>query len=615
MTARASRWLIALLLAVTFAYPADALAAKKVLRLKFDSAIAESPAPDNPLAILMSGGEKPRSLYEWIEEIDKAANDKDIAGAIMVIDEPAIAMAHVEELTRALKAFRAKGKKVYCYTDYAGNGTYALACAADHITLAENSELSITGLHAEAEYYKGLLDKLGLQMEMVHCGAYKSAMEPFVRTEPSKEAAENINWLLDGIYDRWIGLMSDGRKQTAEQIKGAVDAAPLLGAEALKRKLVDAVASWEEFSQMVRKEFGSDVTIVKNMKDDEDVDLEIDPQNPIAMFQQMQTVMGKLFGAKDDDDKPAVGVVYLEGPIMTGKSGGGLFGAGSAGSTTLRAALDKAADEKSVKAVVLRVNSPGGSALASDIIWKAATRLGKTKPLIVSMGSVAGSGGYYVAIPGDTIFAEETTLTGSIGVVGGKMNWKGLWEGKLGITTTEYTRGKNADLMASMRNWTDEERAKIMSYLDAVYDQFKGRITASRGPRIKGNLDDLAGGRVYTGKQALERGLVDKLGGLQDAIRFAADKAGMKDYRVMTLPKEKDFAEILKTILGKPSEDEYEVSTAMQYAGDPLLGPVLPLLEQLAPERAASLKRFLQQLAILQRERVSCFMPLELRIR
>lgn len=615
MIARAARLSIALLIALTVALPADALAAKKVLRLKFDGAIAESPTPDNPLAILMSGGEKPRSLYQWIEEIDKAAGDKDIAGAILVIDGPAIGLAHVEELTRALKAFRGKGKKIYCYTDYASNGTYALACAADHITLAENSELSIIGLHAEAEYYKGMLDKLGLQMEMVHCGAYKSAMEPFVRTEPSKEAAENINWLLTGIFDRWIGLMSEGRKQSVEQITGAVDAAPLLGADALKRKLVDAVGSWEEFSQMVRKEFGSDVVIVKSMKDDDDIDLDVDPQNPFAMFQQMQTVMDKLFGAKDEDDKPAVGVVYLEGPIMTGKSGAGFLSGSTAGSTTLRAALDRAADDKNVKAVVLRVNSPGGSALASDIIWKAATRLAKTKPLIVSMGSVAGSGGYYVAIPGDTIFAEETTITGSIGVVGGKLNWKGLWEDKLGITTTEFTRGKNADLMASMRNWTDEERSKIMDYMNAVYDQFKGRITASRGPRIKGNLDDLAGGRVYTGKQALERGLVDKLGGLHDAIRFAADKANLKDYNVTTLPKEKDFAEILKTILGKPSEDEYEVSTVMPIAGDPLLGPLLPLLQQLAPERVESLKRVLQQLTILQRERVSCFMPLELRIR
>lgn len=614
MLARVSRWSIALLIACSAALPADALAGKKVLRLKFDGAIAESPAPDNPMAILMSG-EKPRSLYEWIEEIEKAANDKDIAGAIMVIDEPAIGMAHVEELTRALKAFRGKGKKIYCYTDSVSNGTYALACAADHITLAENSELAIVGLHAEAEYYKGLLDKLGLQMEMVHCGSYKSAMEPFVRTEPSKEAAENINWLLDGIFERWIGLMAEGRKQSAEEIKKAVDDAPLLGAEALKRKLIDAVGSWEDFSQMVRKDFGSDATIVKSMKTSEDIDLEVDPQNPFAMVQQIQTMMEKLFGAKDEDTKPAVGVVYLEGPIMTGKSGGGLFGGASAGSTTLRAALDRAADDKNIKAVVLRVNSPGGSALASDIIWKAATRLSKTKPLIVSMGAVAGSGGYYVAIPGDTIFAEETTITGSIGVVGGKMNWKGLWEGKLGITTTEYSRGKNADIMTSTRSWTDEEKAKIMGYLNAVYDQFKGRITASRGQRIQGNLEDLAGGRVYTGKQALKHGLIDKLGGLNDAIRFAAEKAGLKDYRVAALPKEKDFAEIIKTILGKPTEDEYEVSTALRMSNDGLLGPALPLLQQMAPERVASLQRLLQQLSIIDRERVSCFMPLELRIR
>lgn len=593
---------------------ADAFAAKKVLRLKFDGPLMEAPKEDNPFAMLMSGSQ-PRTLWSCIEELDKAAKDKDIAGAILVLDQPAIGLAHVEELTRAMKAFREKGKKIYCYTDSASNGSFALACAADHITLAENSELDIVGLHAEVEYYKGMLDKLGLEMEMVHCGAYKSAMEPFARTEPSKEAAENINWLLDGIYERWIQILATGRNQTVAQIKEAVDAAPLLAADAQKRKLVDTVGSWSDFTQMIHKEFGSDVEILKKLEKDDELEVELDPSNPFAAFQQLQTIMNKMFGPKEDDDKPAIGVIYLEGPITTGKSTADFFSGGTAGSTTLRSAIDKATDDKNVKAVVLRVNSPGGSALASDIIWKSATRLAKAKPLIVSMGSVAGSGGYYVAIPGDTIFAEELTITASIGVVGGKMCWKGLWQDKLGINTTEYSRGKNADLMASTRKWTDEEKNKIMDYMNAVYDQFKGRIKTSRGDRIKGNLDDYAGGRVFTGKQALERGLIDKIGGLSDAVRFAADKVGLKDYRVATLPKEKDFGEVLKMIMGQPTEDEYEVRTLMPAQADALTSGYLPLLRQVAPQRAESLVNVLRQIAVLERERASCYMPLELRIR
>ncbi len=609
-----AKWTISLTL-MAAALAADAFAAKKVLRLKFDGPLMEGPKEDNPFAMLMSGS-KPRTLYSCVEELEKAAKDKDIAGAILVLDEPAIGLAHVEELTRAMKAFRDKGKKVYCYTDSASNGSFALACAADHITLAENSELSIVGLHAEMEYYKGMLDKLGLEMEMVHCGAYKSAMEPFSRTEPSKEAADNVNWLLDGIYERWIQMLASGRNQSVEQIKAAVDAAPLLAAEAQKRKLVDAVGSWADFTQMIHKEFGSDVEILKKLEKDDELDVELDPANPFAAFQQLQTVMNKMFGPKEDDDKPAIGVIYLEGPITTGKSTADFLSGGtSAGSTTLRAAIDKATEDKNVKAVVLRVNSPGGSALASDIIWKSATRLAKTKPLIVSMGSVAGSGGYYVAIPGDTIFAEECTITASIGVVGGKMCWKGLWQDKMGINTIEYSRGKNADLMASTRKWTDDEKNKIMEYMNAVYEQFKGRIKTSRGDRIKGNLEDYAGGRVFTGKQALERGLIDKIGGLSDAVRFAADKVGLKDYRVTSLPREKDLGEVLKMLMGQPTEDEYEVRTLMPAQADALVGGYLPLLRQVAPQRAESLINVLRQISILDRERVSCYMPLELRIR
>ncbi|MBI5863402.1 MAG: signal peptide peptidase SppA [Planctomycetes bacterium] len=325
--------------------------------------------------------------------------------------------------------------------------------------------------------------------------------------------------------------------------------------------------------------------------------------------------MEKLFGPKEDDGKPAIGLVYLEGPITTGKSEPGMFGGASAGSTTLRAAIDKAADDSDIKAVVLRVNSPGGSALASDIIWKAATRLAKAKPLIVSMGAVAGSGGYYVSIPGDTIFAEECTITASIGVVGGKMCWKGLWEDKLGITTTEYSRGANADIMASTRKWSDAERSKMQAYMDTVYGQFKGRIKSSRGDRIKGELDDMAGGRVFTGKQALERGLIDRLGGLNDAIHCAAEKAKLKDYRVAVLPKEKDFGEVLKMLMGQPIEDEYEVALPRLGRAAGLVGEMLPVIEQLSPGKSASLVRFLTQLSIIERERVTCWMPLEVRIK
>jgi len=255
-------------------------------------------------------------------------------------------------------------------------------------------------------------------------------------------------------------------------------------------------------------------------------------------------------------------------------------------------------------------------------MWMAATRCASEKPLIVSMGNVAGSGGYYVSIPGDTVFAEETTITASIGVVGGKFVWQGLMEDKLGITTTEFDRGKHAGLMSMNRKWTEGEREWMIEYMNSVYDQFKNRIKQSRGDRIVGELEDMAGGRVYTGQQALERGLVDKIGGLSDAIKLAAKRAGLDDYEVYLLPEPKDFGDFLAMLMDEEVEDEWEISVGPRLTSDPLLGganPLLraagPLLDSLAPERLRNIARNLQHLVILNREHVGCFMPFDLTIR
>jgi len=605
------RWIAWTTLVIGFAllWPDSALAAKKLLRLRLDGPILESP-PAGPNIFALLEGEEPKTLHGLLKSIRQAAKDKDIVGLALIIEEPEMKLAQLEELTRAFKAFRDKGKKVYCYLDTAGNATYALACAADHITLAENGELWTLGLNAEAMFFKRLLDKIGVQADLMHCGAYKSALEPFTRTEPSKEAAENINWLLDGIFDRWVALIADGRKLTPEQVRAAIDVAPLTAEEALQRKLIDEVSSFPAFRQRIRKEFGQDVEVLKKLAAEDE--LKLDLKNPFALFE----LFGKLMEKTSEPAKAGLALIYIDGMIVVGKNEPSPFGGStSAGSSTIRAAFEKARQDKNVKAVVVRVDSPGGSALASDIMWEAATRCGKEKPVVVSMGGVAGSGGYYVAIPGDVIFAEHGTITGSIGVVGGKFVWKDLMEGKLGITTTEFSRGGRAGLFSWNRAWTDAERAWMQGYLDTWYAQFKGRVTQSRGDRIKGDLEQFAGGRVYTGQQALERGLVDRIGGLSDALDYAAKKAGLgEDYELLILPKPMDFVEILKKLIGEETEDEFEISMGAGLATDPLLKAALPLVRQLAPDQAREILRFLRNLTVLQREHVGCFMPFSLRV-
>ena len=493
-------WGLALLTMLAL-LPGAAQAQRTLLRLRVDGPMLEAPSDSAGLMAIFDE-QQVNTLHKWVRTLHEAGNDKNIDGLVLIVEQPLIGFAQLEELVSAIRDFQSNGKPVYAYMDYASNLSYALVAGADHITLAENSELSIVGIYAEMMFFKGLLDKIGVEPDMLHCGDYKSAHEPYTRTSPSPEAAENLNWLLDGIYGRWVELIAEGRDLPTDEVRELIDQAPLSAADALASHLVDEVSSFPAFKQMIHKEFGSDVVVLKEY--DREAGPEINFDNPFAIFSLFSRVME---GVEPDADEPGIGLIYIDGMIMVGKSDDNPLTGQIVGSTSLRAAFEQAREDDNIEAVVLRVDSPGGSALASDIIWKAATRLAQEKPLIVSMGSVAASGGYYVAIPGDVIFADSATLTGSIGVVGGKFIWRELLEDKLGITTADFSRGKHAGLMNMMRRWDESERNWMETYMNETYDQFKDRVIASRGKKLKRDLDKMAGGRVFTGAQALELGL------------------------------------------------------------------------------------------------------------
>jgi protease-4 len=267
--------------------------------------------------------------------------------------------------------------------------------------------------------------------------------------------------------------------------------------------------------------------------------------------------------------------------------------------------LEKAAADDSIKAVVLRIDSPGGSATASEIILDATRRLKAKKPFVVSMGDVAGSGGYYVACAADTIFADATTLTGSIGVVAGKLATTEMWK-KIGITFKEYKRGQNAGILSTDDVFTESERARMRAFLDEVYGDFKKHVTAIRGSRLKKPLDDLAGGRVFTGKQALELGLVDRLGTMSDAVAFAADQAKVEGYDVRVVPEPRSFLELLMERSSGKDEPGH-VSVAVGYGS--LFKLAAPYLQNLDPQRTAAVASVLSRLEILQKEGVVLTMP------
>jgi protease IV len=310
-----------------------------------------------------------------------------------------------------------------------------------------------------------------------------------------------------------------------------------------------------------------------------------------------------------------VAVIYVEGAILPGYSQRSLFGAYSAAfSGDIQKALETAAGDGSVKAVILRVDSPGGSAEASEVILNATRRVKAKKPLVVSMGNVAGSGGYYVACGADAIFADEATITASIGVVGGKLVTTDLW-GKLGVNWVSHQRGANADLLSSARPFDDTQRKVLHDYMQRIYETFKGHVTTGRQGKLRKPIDELAGGRVFTGKQALDLGLVDQLGGFQQAVEYAAAKVSLQDYEIRVLPEPKDFfTQLMGDFSGegeRPTDIRLSSVTSL-FAAHPTLTPLLDLLQKTEPQRARALMQALQRIELLRRENVILMMPFEM---
>jgi protease-4 len=490
---------------------------------------------------------------------------------------------------------------------------YTLLAGASRISVVPTGDLWIMGIAGEAPYARGLLDLLGVKPEFLTCGAYKSAAEIFMRTGPSPEAEKMQNWLFDSIYDTLVGLIAKGRNIKPEKVKELIDAGPYQAEEAKKAGLIDAVEYRQAFEAMLKAKYGKD--IVYDKKYGQKKQPKVDLSSPFAAFKIMGELLGQ--GKKKPTGKPSIAIVYVDGPIVVGGGQPSPFSGKAAQSTEIRKALDEAARDDNIKAVVLRVDSPGGSAVASEIILDATKRVKAKKPFVVSMGDVAGSGGYYVACGADTIFADESTITGSIGVVSGKFMTNDMWA-KVGITFKPYQRGKNAAMLSSGKMFSDEERKKMQGWMDKIYDVFKGHVTAIRGPRLKKPIDDLAGGRVYTGRQALELGLVDKIGTLRDAIDHVAVQAKIEDYDVRVVPEPKNILERLLEASEGAQDDKPGLDAAGPRpltVGRPtsLVQMALPHLQHMDPERVRLVVRALERLQLMQQEGVILMMP-EMRI-
>ncbi len=590
--------------------PAAVQAADKIAVFKIKGALTEQPDQSGMSAFM--GSAAPTNLFDLLNTLKEARTDENLSAVIFEIEESALGFAQTQELRTQFEALRAADKDVYVYCETLSPRTLLLGSAASKLVLMPRGEVELTGMYGEALYFKNMLDKIGVQADILHCGDFKSAGEPFYLTGPSDPAKEQQNKLLDSMFEQMIALIAKSRKLEPEAVHGLMDKAILSAQEALDAKLVDKLAYKEQFLSDLKKQYGKDVKFTR--KYGKKKGPEIDPDNPFSMFK----VFSELMRGEEDSGKPAIAVVYVDGPISGGESEGGFFG-GSDGarSETVRKAIDAAAKDESVKALLLRVDSPGGSAIASEVICEATKRFKNSgRPFIVSMGNVAGSGGYYVATLADTIFCQPGSITGSIGVVGGKLVTKGLWDW-VGVTGHEYKRGKHADVMNTNRKFTDEERAIIKGMMDRVYGEFKDRVVEGRGKRIKGELEPLAGGRVYTGKQALDIGLIDQLGGFSDAIKYTADQAQLgSKYELKVFPRPKTLGDILSEVFGGSEDKDDVVSVSVKSMGlgsrfgsMPTIAAAVEAASAVDPVKAQAIKNFLIQLELLQKESVLLVSP------
>ena len=481
------------------------------------------------------------TLTRLMQRIVKATEDKNISGIILKIRNPSIGRGKVDEFRGAIVRAREAGMKIYADLEMATATDYLIACSCDEIFMPPSGSLLITGVRAEINFYKGLLEKIGAKAEILQVGDFKGAGEPYTRSSMSPELRKQYESIVSDLYEQLVSAIADARGLDLQRTRELLDTGLFMAADAKKAGLIDHVAYGNQFDAAILEGTkNSKVTIVKNYgKKKQDTDF--------SGFAGMMKLMNLLINDSSSSSSPRgekIALIYAAGVIVNDDSAISFLGGNSVAANTLIEALKKAANDDEVKAIVLRIDSPGGSALASDLIWHQIRQ--SKKPVIASMGDMAASGGYYIAMAADTIFAQPSTLTGSIGVIGGKIALGDTLQ-KMGVTTDIVSRGKSSGLFSIITPYSTSERESLQKMMEEIYHQFTTKAAQSRKMELA-KMRQLAEGKVYTGRQAKKLGLVDKVGTLYDAIVAAKEAAGLptdKKIEMLILPKPKSFLEQL----------------------------------------------------------------------
>lgn len=465
------------------------------------------------------------TLLEIHQAFQKAAKDDRIVAVALYCGGIRIGWGKAQELRWVIQNFKKSGKPIRAFLEGASVLDYYIAVAADEIATSPESLLDVKGLHAEISFYKGTFDKIGVKAELERIGKYKSFAEPWSRSSMSKPFRKVVNSVLDETYGQFLAAVASARNMKINELRNVIDAGPFVQKQAFDAGLVDTLQYEDEFRDSFEHNLG------------------LDKLNEVNLSQYKTVSLDSMHR----EEKPLIAVIYAVGSIMSGETEmDSVFGSDILGANGFIRVLRKVATDENIKAVIVRIDSPGGDAFASDRIWRAMHKLREKKPIIFSLSDTAASGGYYIAMANSPVLAYPGTVTGSIGVVYGKFNLRGLYD-KLGINKEIITRGRHAASLSDYRGFSPQERKKARDDMDAFYSTFVRKVAESRGRTWK-EVDKLAQGRTWVGSQAHTNGLIDELGGFDRAIEMAKKTAGLdpkQDVTLIPYPAPKDFFSLL----------------------------------------------------------------------
>ncbi len=545
---------------IYFRFGSGRMPRQVILEADFEQGMIEY-VPDDPSARFLLS--KKLRVRDVVEALQKASQDDRVKGLVARVGEKGMTLAQVQEVRDAVTAFRAAGKPAIAYAETfgeagPGNRSYYLATAFDAVYMQPSGDLGLTGLIYERSFFRGTLDKLGVIPRLDGRKEYKSYRYVFTERGYLPPHREAVTRVMESQFGQLVKGVTEARKLSEDEVRSLIDEGPFIGQDAVDAKLIDGLAYRDEVFDRIREKAGTKSEFF-----------------PLAKYHKR---------ARGPYEKgTTIALIYGVGGIERGKSGyNPATGELIMGSDTISAAFRQAVEDKDVKAILFRIDSPGGSYVASDTIWRETVRARKAgKPLIVSMGSTAGSGGYFIAMAADKIVAQPATITGSIGVLGGKMVTTGFWN-KLGVTWDEVHAGRNADAWTQARDLNPGQRARFAQWLDRIYEDFTSKVGESRN-LSKETVEKIAKGRIWTGEDAKRLGLVDELGGFPTALRLARTAAKISDtapVRLKSYPEKKTIFTFVSELDLVATGEETEGSLVRALED---LQPVARAVESLGP--------------------------------